>query len=279
MAKEIRADPGALSDLADASLAAAERLGDHFRTGYRHLPLPVSAFGTLGGAAAIHGTCTLVLQDVQTAVTELVAVLEGDAERLLRTGVRVSRGRPARRPAHGRLPGSDGMTTTEAVEAVAVDDLWRLEARPDLLDAAAGVWRATGQDAAAALALLDAAARPVSGAAWTGDAAESYQWHRVRLGRDLDTVARLGPATAERYAAMAALLRRGQDLLDDAWGRIAALVPHRRTYMSGKRVRTPGELTEALIAAIKANKPHLIHVPVGPMPDPWKFVHLPRVRG
>jgi len=49
--------------------------------------------------------------------------------------------------------------------------------------------------------------------------------------------------------------------------------------MSGKRVRTPGELTEALIAAIKANKPHLIHVPVGPMPDPWKFVHLPRVRG
>ena len=122
------------------------------------------------------------------------------------------------------------MTTAGAVtEAVEVDDLWRLEARPDLLDAAAGVWRATGQDAAAAIALLDTAARPVSGAAWTGDAAESYQWHRVRLGRDLDTVARLGPATAAHYEAMAALLRRGQDLLDDAWGRIAALVPHRRT--------------------------------------------------
>ena len=74
-----------------------------------------------------------------------------------------------------------------------------------------------GQDAAAAIALLDTAARPVSGAAWTGDAAESYQWHRGRLGRDLDTVARLCPATAARYEAMAALLRRGQDLLDDAW--------------------------------------------------------------
>ena len=49
--------------------------------------------------------------------------------------------------------------------------------------------------------------------------------------------------------------------------------------MGGTRVRTPGELTEALIKAIKADKPHLIHVPVGPMPDPWKFVHLPRVRG
>jgi hypothetical protein len=85
MAKEIRADPGALSDLADASLAAAERLGDHFRGGYRHLPLPPSAFGTLSGAAALHGTCTLLLQDAQAVLTEVVAVLEGDADRLLRT--------------------------------------------------------------------------------------------------------------------------------------------------------------------------------------------------
>ncbi|MFC4046035.1 M91 family zinc metallopeptidase [Dactylosporangium siamense] len=121
------------------------------------------------------------------------------------------------------------MTTAATVEAVTVGDLWRLEARPDRLDAAAGVWRATGQDAAAARALLDTAARPVTGAAWTGDAAESYQWHRGRLGRDLDTVARLAPATAARLEAMAALLRRGQDLLDDGWRRIAALVAHRRT--------------------------------------------------
>jgi hypothetical protein len=105
MAKEIRADPGALSDLADANLAAAERLGDHFRTGYRHLPLPVSVFGTLGGAAAIHGTCTLVLQDVQAAVTELVAVLEGDAERLLRTAFAY---RDADRHADLRMGGSRG---------------------------------------------------------------------------------------------------------------------------------------------------------------------------
>jgi acetolactate synthase-1/2/3 large subunit len=49
--------------------------------------------------------------------------------------------------------------------------------------------------------------------------------------------------------------------------------------MGGTRVTTPGALTEALAKAIKADQPHLIHVPVGPMPDPWKFVHLPRVRG
>ena len=49
--------------------------------------------------------------------------------------------------------------------------------------------------------------------------------------------------------------------------------------MGGTRVTTPGELTKALAKAIKADQPQLIHVPVGPMPDPWKFVHLPRVRG
>ena len=42
---------------------------------------------------------------------------------------------------------------------------------------------------------------------------------------------------------------------------------------------TPGELTQALAEASKADEPRLIHVPVGPMPDPWRFVHLPRVRG
>ncbi len=105
MAKEIRADPGALSDLADASLAAAERLGDHFRTGYRHLPVPASVFGTLGGAAALHGTCTLVLRDAHAAVTSLTAVLEGDADRLWRTAFAY---READRLADLRMGGSRG---------------------------------------------------------------------------------------------------------------------------------------------------------------------------
>jgi acetolactate synthase-1/2/3 large subunit len=49
--------------------------------------------------------------------------------------------------------------------------------------------------------------------------------------------------------------------------------------MNGVRVATPGSLTQALVEALEANEPRLIHVPVGPMPDPWRFVHLPRVRG
>jgi hypothetical protein len=106
MAKEIRADPAALSDLADASLTAAERLGEHFRTGYRHLPVPVSVFGTLGGAAAVHGTCELVLRDAQAAITSLVAVLEGDAERLWRTAFAYHE---ADRAADLRMGGSRGV--------------------------------------------------------------------------------------------------------------------------------------------------------------------------
>jgi acetolactate synthase-1/2/3 large subunit len=49
--------------------------------------------------------------------------------------------------------------------------------------------------------------------------------------------------------------------------------------LNATRVRTPGELTEALRYAFEADEPRLIHVPVGPMPDPWRFVHLPKVRG
>ena len=105
MAKEIRADPGALSDLADASLAAAGHLGDHFRGGYRDLPVPAPAFGNLGGSAALHGTCTLVLRDAQSVISGLVAVLEGDAERLWRTAFAYHE---ADRLADQRMGGSRG---------------------------------------------------------------------------------------------------------------------------------------------------------------------------
>jgi acetolactate synthase-1/2/3 large subunit len=36
---------------------------------------------------------------------------------------------------------------------------------------------------------------------------------------------------------------------------------------------------EAIVEAIKSDEPRLIHVPFGPMPDPWKFVHPGKVRG
>ena len=48
---------------------------------------------------------------------------------------------------------------------------------------------------------------------------------------------------------------------------------------AGRRARNPQELGLALKAAFAAREPTLIEVPVGPMPSPWEFLHMPRVRG
>jgi acetolactate synthase-1/2/3 large subunit len=47
-----------------------------------------------------------------------------------------------------------------------------------------------------------------------------------------------------------------------------------------ERARDPKELRAALKRAFKRRDvPTLIEVPVGPMPSPWEFLHMPRVRG
>ncbi|MBI3705770.1 MAG: TPP-binding protein [Rhizobiales bacterium] len=48
---------------------------------------------------------------------------------------------------------------------------------------------------------------------------------------------------------------------------------------AGRRARTPDELAVALRQSFAAREPTLIEVPVGPMPSPWEFIHMPRVRG
>jgi acetolactate synthase-1/2/3 large subunit len=47
----------------------------------------------------------------------------------------------------------------------------------------------------------------------------------------------------------------------------------------GRRAHGPDELRAALRAAFARREPTLIEVPVGPMPSPWEFIHMPRVRG
>jgi acetolactate synthase-1/2/3 large subunit len=49
---------------------------------------------------------------------------------------------------------------------------------------------------------------------------------------------------------------------------------------AAERVRNPQELRAALNRAFKRrDTPTLIEVPVGPLPSPWEFLNLPRVRG
>jgi acetolactate synthase-1/2/3 large subunit len=48
----------------------------------------------------------------------------------------------------------------------------------------------------------------------------------------------------------------------------------------GERARDPAQLRAALARAFKRREgPTLIEVPVGPLPSPWEFLRLPRVRG
>ncbi|RYZ05915.1 MAG: TPP-binding protein, partial [Comamonadaceae bacterium] len=49
--------------------------------------------------------------------------------------------------------------------------------------------------------------------------------------------------------------------------------------VAGHRASTPEQLRDVLARAIPAGRPALVHVPVGTMPDPWKFLNLPRNRG
>ena len=47
-----------------------------------------------------------------------------------------------------------------------------------------------------------------------------------------------------------------------------------------ERARTAAELRAALRRAFKRRGgPTLIEVPVGPLPSPWEFIHMPRIRG
>lgn len=47
--------------------------------------------------------------------------------------------------------------------------------------------------------------------------------------------------------------------------------------MKAERIESPNHLQKALRAGIEADEPLLLHVPVGPMQDPWKFINMPRV--
>ncbi len=49
--------------------------------------------------------------------------------------------------------------------------------------------------------------------------------------------------------------------------------------VAARRAETADELERTLAKALEANKPALIHVPVGEMPSPWDMIMLERVRG
>lgn len=49
--------------------------------------------------------------------------------------------------------------------------------------------------------------------------------------------------------------------------------------LRSERAKSPQALRKALAAALAANEPALIEIPVGQFPDPWRFFMRPRLRG
>ena len=47
----------------------------------------------------------------------------------------------------------------------------------------------------------------------------------------------------------------------------------------GRRAQNPAQLRAAIKAGFARREPTLIEVPVGALPSPWEFIHMPRVRG
>jgi acetolactate synthase-1/2/3 large subunit len=47
----------------------------------------------------------------------------------------------------------------------------------------------------------------------------------------------------------------------------------------GRRALNPSQLRAAIKAGFARREPTLIEVPVGALPSPWEFIHMPRVRG
>jgi acetolactate synthase-1/2/3 large subunit len=48
---------------------------------------------------------------------------------------------------------------------------------------------------------------------------------------------------------------------------------------AGRRARNPSELRTLLRESFSRREPSLIEVPIGPLPSPWEFIHMPRTRG
>jgi Ca2+-binding RTX toxin-like protein len=106
---------------------------------------------------------------------------------------------------------------TEPLAPITVADLWDLHADPGRIAATAAGWRAFAYRARLSREGVD---RRAGGLHWAGDAADTYQTHRKRFGDGVDDVADLAGQLGGALDGVAALLRRGQGLLADAFATI-----------------------------------------------------------
>ncbi len=80
----VRAEPGALTRLADQVLRCAQQIADTVRVAQGPLSWPPSACGDSAAATAVHDAHAGTVDALGVTAGRLVAVLEGDMDRLYR---------------------------------------------------------------------------------------------------------------------------------------------------------------------------------------------------
>ncbi len=81
---EIRAQPAELARLAGTTLDASIKLGDGWRNAQAALAIPAAAFGNLSSSAGVHRAHAATAEDGETSINRMMAVYEGDVDRLYR---------------------------------------------------------------------------------------------------------------------------------------------------------------------------------------------------
>jgi hypothetical protein len=83
-AKEVRADPVQVTRLADQMLRTSQAIGDVWRRAQGTLAVPAAAFGDSAGGPGTQVSHSATTDDADIAIGRLVAVLEGDMDKLYR---------------------------------------------------------------------------------------------------------------------------------------------------------------------------------------------------
>lgn len=114
--------------------------------------------------------------------------------------------------------------TLIAVTSVVTGDVWDLSAAPGTLEEMAQAWRQVKDAMLAAQSTVDTSAQQVfDGEAWTGQTADSYNGHRLRVTGDLGTSAASAASVAETLEYLAGVLRFNQELLAQERARLAGV--------------------------------------------------------
>ncbi|MGA8114741.1 MAG: M91 family zinc metallopeptidase [Actinocatenispora sp.] len=121
-------------------------------------------------------------------------------------------------------PGNDADPQEPEQAPVVTADLWHLGADTAAIDAAARGWAGVLTAAGTSASTMDTPARKLE-PDWSGDTAETYRDHRVKLSADIAGLGDVASDLDARLGLISGSLAKAQELLDDGWASISGAVP------------------------------------------------------